>query len=335
MHLKPSTSHALISLATFLGVLFAAAAVNYYFDPYHLFKPGLEAKLSENLISGHPTTARHPYNTRRFYRHLVAGFTKTPDVVLLGSARTVRISSKDVGSARFFNHSLPRATLEDYLAIDQLYEKRGSRPKTVIVALEPYQLNAANDFRGWKALEEEYYALADELKIDPNLQVFKNDRLHIANRYRSLISRSSLETSFKTWQDRKKWKRNGWDRVILQTDGSLSDPTQAAREILGEEESSQTFGFENFSRLNPRAQKALEAWVSHLRQKKTRVIFLLLPYPVDFHAQAVAQKWDKRILESEKYVYDLAHKNEIPMYGSFRASITSAHTLLAPAFRHD
>lgn len=324
-----------ILFITLCGILCAVAGFNYQSDPYHLFTAGSEASLSQKLLAAQNTPSAEPYNTRRLFRLLVEGFKTTPEVILLGSARTARVAARDVGGRPFFNHSLPRATLEDYFAITQLYRQKNLHPKTVIISLEPYHLNQANEFRGWKTLEDEYYTLANELRIDPNLQPFKNDRVSISNRYLALLSQTMLSASLEKWRDRKRWNQTGWSEVILQPDGSLSDPNQSASKALLDEERSQDSGFRHFSQLNPRAQRALDTWVQRLQQENVRVIFLLMPYSQDFHGYAAEQGWEKRIQESEKYFYTLANTYHIPIYGSFRTHVISAYMLLAPVFRHD
>jgi hypothetical protein len=56
----------------------------------------------------------------------------------------------------FFNHGVSGATIEDDIAILELYLENGPAPRTIIIDVDPWILNANNRQMSWMTLKGEY-----------------------------------------------------------------------------------------------------------------------------------------------------------------------------------
>lgn len=122
----------------------AVVAVNYFVDPGHLFGRGVpEARIAEELIAGRSVVAGFAIDELRLQQGLAERRRHAPDVLVLGSSRAMPLSAEAFPGRAVVNASVSSASLEDAIALLELYEGHGLRPRTVFLAIEPWALNGS------------------------------------------------------------------------------------------------------------------------------------------------------------------------------------------------
>lgn len=132
-------------LALFAPLALLMVAANYLVDPGHLFGgEGPEARMADELVAGRSVVAGFALDELLLQRSLAERRPHAPDVLVLGSSRSMTLSAEAFpGQAVVMNASVSSASLEDAIALLELYEQHGLRPRTVLLAIEPWALNGS------------------------------------------------------------------------------------------------------------------------------------------------------------------------------------------------
>jgi hypothetical protein len=120
------------------------AATNYFVDPGNLFgSEEREAALARTLSAGRSVAASFAFDEPRLQKFLAEGRRHAPEVLVLGSSRTMMLSRPAFGGHEVANGSVSSASLEDMIALYELYEEHGLRPRVVFVGIDPWALNGS------------------------------------------------------------------------------------------------------------------------------------------------------------------------------------------------
>lgn len=144
--------------ALLLPVLLVAPVVNYTVDPANVFaKPGeQEAKIGVALLAGKNVVNFERYDDRAIAMYLLAHRAEHPNVLVLGSSRTLNIREDLFPHSKFVNGSMLAGTIREVLAAYGMVHRRGLHPDTVIVGIDPWMLNAdAYDAR-WISIKPDF-----------------------------------------------------------------------------------------------------------------------------------------------------------------------------------
>ena len=178
---------------TIIGVL-TVAATNYCVDPAQLFSGGnYEKGVAGILLSGNNVANVSNYDERLLQKAYVNNLKRRNDVIVLGSSRSMQLRSHLFPGMSFFNHGVSGASIEDYLAIYELYEQRELAPSVVVLGLDPWILNQYSKQDRWESLRWEYFSMANRLNINPTIINSDNK----SKKLTELISLPYLEESIK------------------------------------------------------------------------------------------------------------------------------------------
>jgi hypothetical protein len=100
-------------------------------------------------------------NERNFQKAKTHFLKTSPDVLILGSSRVLKITGDVVGKPNTLNVGMSGAVLEDLIAVYYCFRVRGLKPKEVIIGIDPWMLNQ-EDTRWW-ALTDEFNAMKQML----------------------------------------------------------------------------------------------------------------------------------------------------------------------------
>jgi hypothetical protein len=132
------------SLSRFAPLGLLVVAVNYAGDPARLFASGdAEAELAEQMLAGRPVVASFRMDELRLQKRLAERREHAPDVLVLGSSRAMPVGSEAFPGRTVVNASVSSASLEDGIALLELYEGLGLKPKLLVLAVEPWALNGS------------------------------------------------------------------------------------------------------------------------------------------------------------------------------------------------
>ena len=305
-----------------LPVFILLVLVNYFGDAANLFSKNFEMKVAEGLLSGSNVTNVTDYNERLLQKYLITKGKLCPDIVVLGSSRTLELNSSNFPGKTFFNNSVSGATIEDITAIYELYKQNKCAPKNIILGLDPWTLNKNNNQVRWKSLAREYNIFLTELKRDTVQHDESTDK------YSQLISPSYFLASFKQLRHSKKpvlIKTVGNKEFTRVKDGSVSYGDDHRNQTLTQIEDkakeyatvNNIYSVEKFNELSPDVIFVLENFIAALKRDNISVTFFLSPYhPLVYHIFETNDQY-KEIRQSEIYYRSLAAKYNIPVLGSF------------------
>jgi len=314
------------SVLVLLPTLLFVATINYFGDAANLFSAGYEQKIAQGLKSGYNVTNVSNYDERLLQKEMID--TKTcPQVVVIGSSRTMLINSDYFKNKTFLNNSVSGASLQDLLAIYELYEKNGCAPEHIILGLDPWTLNDNNSQSRWMTLEPEYNIIADRLNN-------KKESVHSSNpqsKYIQLVSPSYFQASIRNLNKNNellltKNKINStFTRLV---DGSIcydekyrnSSPAKIDA-LVSDYMNGELYSIEKFNEISPKLSQLLEKFIVVLHEKKIKVSVLLLPYHPKVYKFISTNNKYKQVLRTEDFYHSLALKYNIEITGSFNPSV--------------
>jgi len=105
-----------------LPVLILLFTVNYFGDAARIFDSDYEKEMAETLMKGSFVTNISNYDERVFQKELINRMNNAPEILVLGSSRTMLINSTYFPNQTFFNNSVSGASIEDIIALFQMYK---------------------------------------------------------------------------------------------------------------------------------------------------------------------------------------------------------------------
>jgi len=311
------------TLFMLLPILLIMVAVNYFGDAAHLFDDGYAKKMAGIIDGGKYVTNISNYDERLFEREMANKCKRPYDVLILGSSRTMLIGSGYFKNERVFNASVSRATIEDQVAIYQMYKARNMLPRKILLCVDPWLFNKNNGQTQWGSLYNEYS------------QFFRGGKvIHIAplqtsSKYRQLLSRSYFQSSLKTLYgnikgiNQPKATSQKYNKTNTElTDGSATY-AEAFRnvtpaELNGRVQEALTrdiYSIGHYDSLSPDAIKVFNMLVDDCKKQNITLAFILQPYHPAVYA--VIKNTHPTILKAEDYVIKYAAANNIRLYGSY------------------
>ena len=299
-------------------VLLILVCVNYFGDSAKIFDSDYEKKISKIILKNKNVTNILNYDERILQKYLINSFRFRKDIIVIGSSRVMMINTDHFNNKSFFNSSVSGATIEDYIAIYQLYKTNNILPKKIIIGLDPWIFNENNKQYRWKSISEFYNSFYQRNII--------KEKIVKTNNLEQLLSLSYFQESFKniyklnTDPIASKKKFNIGNTKL--TDGSI------------------TYGLEyrnaSLSSVNLKAKKFITGYVSFLEgyskisSKKVtefdelcqeilnagiELSFILTPYHPIVYDKLVADL--NIIVDVENFFIRYAKKNNIKYSGSF------------------
>lgn len=144
------------SLQVVFPVFIALVIVNYFGDAAKLFSKNFERNIVEIIDEGFNVTNITNYDERLFQKEFINRIKKRPNILILGSSRSMEINGDYFNDTNVINISVSGASIEDVIAIYQLYVLRKILPKTIIISVEPWTFNEKSGQTRWKSLSQEY-----------------------------------------------------------------------------------------------------------------------------------------------------------------------------------
>jgi hypothetical protein len=314
--------------------------LNYRMDPAHLFQGDkYEMGIADLLLAGHNVANVSNYNDRLVQKFYIEGLNKNKDILVFGSSHAMVIHAELFPGKTMFNNSVSGASLEDFVAISEMYHQRGLLPSIVIISLDPWLLNRNNCQTQCTTLQPEYAAAvrrlglpfnpAPENQIPSTWNKYKELTSSTWNIYQELISPSYFQESFRIWLltlDGNKRAPGSYypteemigDVPIRLADDSLSYPADyRARFPPYVNLDNATTTLQGFTRLDPELTRIMETWVADLQKDGVQVIFLLTPYHPSAYNFLVDSPNYHIIVDVQKYYEDLALRKGIQLIGSY------------------
>jgi hypothetical protein len=310
-----------------VAFLVAVAAVNYVVDPTQLFHA--KAGLVDILLDGKHIADPGKFDHRNLQKAYIEQSETAHQIVVLGSSRSWQISSDVAGTSSFFNHGVPGATIEDYVALDQLLLENNLQPERVILVVDPWVFNKNSGQTRWRAISDAYRRAVD--RLGPSDQPVQENKLTAnLDKYRRLLSREYLVESLRQLRDDVSadyyvTEVDDLPVPVLRADGSLSYD-RAFRQQPIEEVATYAESFANsdpvysigdFTEIDLDLQTLFDAFLEDLQNRGIQVTVLLVPYhPIVYSELIISDKY-KIIAESESSIRDVSMKYGVALAGSY------------------
>jgi hypothetical protein len=318
---------------TCLSIIVIVAATNFSVDPAHVFENNnYEKSIARFLTEGKNVANVSNYDDRQVQKYYIETIKIIPEVVVLGSSRSMHIGSEQFPGKSFFNNSVAGATIEDYLAIYEIYMERAAIPKTIVIGADPWILNQNNGQNRWQSIKGNYQAMMYRLHLKNNLLagILSQGALE-QDKLAQLINFEYFRESIKCLrQDRHIYAtaaREG-EAMIKLSDGSVSydkafrerTPAEVMK-TASEFDRDVPYSMGGFKELDRDLRETLEKFIDRLKGDGVGVILFLAPYhPLTYENLRRSSKYGSILQEAETYFRDLARRNGIRVLGSYNPS---------------
>lgn len=313
-------------------ILLFVISVNYFGDAANLFSSDYENRIASGILKGHNVTNVDNYNERLLQRLLITNTDLCPKVLILGSSRVMLLNSSLLKEASVFNNGVSGASVEDLIAIIQMYDQKKCIPKKIIIGLDPWTLNPNNTQSRWKSLDTEYYSFLQKIGIyEPENSTLKKLKYAISKKiyYYQLFSPSYFKGSLTSLLNFETNKPRVTDKTLNEgftkvSDGSIvydlkfrTASTEEKGKIISAFTSNGIYSIENFHDLSINIEQKLDSLVHFIKSKNSTIEFLLIPYHPKVYEIIDNKEKYKQVKASEVFFNSLAVKYGAKVIGSF------------------
>lgn len=155
----------LLSIPLFLLL----TGINYFGDAAKVFTSNYEKKMVEVILNNKHVTNIQNYDERIFQKELIQKIKVQPEIVIIGSSRTMLINSAFFPGQSLLNSSVSGAGLKDITAIYQIYKSNNKIPEKIIIGIDPWLLNENNNESRWLSISSYYNQFHQKKEIPLNL----------------------------------------------------------------------------------------------------------------------------------------------------------------------
>jgi len=311
------------------AIAFTMPAVVYYVNPDNKFHGEAYSKrIAEQLLRNKNITGTVNFERRVIFKYYIDGLGKIPDGVVFGSSRVMMIDSTFFPNPNIFvlNCGVNSATLEDEMAIYDMFVKRGWYPKQIILGIDPYYFNDNNPQKLYGPIRTYYYDMCSRIgsQIPKDKEIIMEYGLYkdLFNPYcfqKSLLywvgtgNNHSYTVTDNKYNDQSTIMPNGCISYSkAQREWSQAESDEFARSYLSDE----VVYYKNFTRISPSISDKLEKFIDYLKSKGVNVSILYEPYHPICYQQLVTEPQYKIAVTTENYCRQLALKKKISFFGS-------------------
>jgi len=304
-----------------LPVLILLFTVNYFGDAARIFDSDYEKEMAKTLMKGSFVTNISNYDERVFQKELINRMNNAPEILVLGSSRTMLINSTYFPNQTFFNNSVSGASIEDIIALFQMYKERNILPNKIIIGIDPWLLNENNGQSRWKSVEYFY----NKYNKRNDAQITRSS-LH---KYGELFSMSYFQASLKAIPKLfsgtsrpipTQEKFNATNTKL--SDGSLvysTDYRNATQNQINSKIADyingNIYSIENFESISDDIWSEFQEFISTLKKENISVEFFLCPYAPKVYEKISINYLN--VVKSENLIVRFAKAKGIKVYGSF------------------
>ena len=315
-------------------MVFIMPAVVFYVNPDNKFHTETYSKgIAAKLLDHKCITGTVNYEKRVILKYYIKGLTKSPDAVVFGSSRAMMIDSSFFSNHNIFvlNCGVNSATLEDEMALYDMFVKRGWYPKQVILGIDPYYFNDNNPQKLYGPIREYYYDMCNRIGV----QIPHDNELNMKyGLYKDLFNPYYFQKSLLYWlgtgnnhsytvtsninNDKATLLSNGCITYSKeQREWSQTQSDEFARSYLSDE----VVYYKNFKRISTSISDKLEKFIDYLKSKGVEVYILYEPYHPICYKEFISDPQYKTAVTTENYCRQVAVKKQIHFFGALNPAI--------------
>lgn len=297
--------------------------VNFIVDPGNLYSR-VEEKIADYLLQGFNVTGEFNLDIRALQRIVIQNLKSPPEIVVIGSSRIMEVG-KDIYGSSTLNNGVSGASLEDFIALFQMYDQRGILPKKVVIGIDPWLLNNNSEQERYKILQREYYSFfGKEVPWYERLPLLKYSQLFSPSYFQEAVKLAPQVYRRKIEPTQNEVN----DKYTRLTDGTITYDVQYRKASSQEvEQRAQKFiagniySLENFDVLSEKIKADFDIFIDSLKKKNIEVEFIFMPYhPVVYSYLEKNSKYAK-VKEVEIFMKEYAQENNFMVKGSYDPSV--------------
>lgn len=308
-------------LAYILPIILIVFLVNLISDPASLFK-GIELKIATDISNGFNVTGVANIDERILQKKVIENIQNPPETIILGSSRIMMVGRAYYG-IKSRNNGVSGASLEDIIAIYQIYKEEGIKPKKFVIGVDPWLFNQNNGQSRWLSIKNDYdrYYNEESNQFIVDLPIHKYEQLFSLSYFQASIKSLSKNVNNNKPIATQNELNNTLTRLI---DGTITYGndyrTKSGREVEDAAKNyinGNIYSIENFNDISEEIKTKFENFIVDLLKNGIEIEFLLMPYhPIVWQHIEENEKY-KAVQDVESYMYNFANKNSIKITGSY------------------
>ena len=303
--------------------------VVYFVNPDNKFHSESYSKgIAIQLLNHKNITGTVNYERRVVFKYYIKNLTKVPDAVVFGSSRVMMIDSTFFPNQNIFvlNLGVNSATLEDEMAIYDMFVQRNWYPKQVILGIDPYFFNDNNPQKLYGPIRQYYYDMCKRI----GAQVPNDNEISMKyGLYKDLFNPYYFQKSLLYWigtgnnhsytVTNNKYNEQATMMYYgcisygkAQREWSQAESDEFARSYLSDE----VVYYKNFTSISPSISDKLERFIDYLKSKDVEVSILYEPYHPICYKEFATDRQYKIAIATENYCRQVALKKQVHFFGA-------------------
>ncbi len=306
-------------------VLVVVSVTNVVVDPSNVYWAGEKRtkEIANLLLQGWNVEDREAFPDRRLQREVIRGFRKTPEVIVFGSSRTWAINSGLFPDSRFYNHSVPGASLEDFIGLYSLYRDRDWHPKQLVLGVDPWIFNRNHTQKRWLEIERDHDRL--RLELEPGFHASLGFRVaDLKKIFSPGYFKSSLRMLLQAESRVVSTKQNASESRLYLADGyrrwERRRREQSIEEVrvraLGDIRA-EGFSMEDYEEIDPNLFALFDKFLSLVAGDGVRITIFLAPFHPLVYDHLTSLPRYARLVEAEDVILRLARRGGWDVFGSY------------------
>jgi len=325
-------------ISSIIILFFLIALFNYYYDGGNQFYKSkiFEARITKLLLQNNNILICTNYDERSFQKLMLSQISIKPQIVVLGSSRSMPITHDLIHSNFFYNASISSASLEDDIAIFYMLYEFNIKPDIIIINLDPWLLYENNKL--WRSSLLSEFNKGKKLMSVQQHKSNSFDKISgFVNKYSNLLLSTYFKYSIKNIKIIHDviYHELPMDNIIINPSDSylykfanctlkLPDGTQLPSK---NEESMQSEAVDYISLIHVRTNQPpsldkihmdmFEKFVGFILKEQVRVIFYLPPYSPSAYNEFSQNSRFISISQAEAFYHAIAYHYKIRIIGSY------------------
>lgn len=304
--------------------LILIGGVNYFFDPDYTLRKDYIAPLAKALADGKMISGPVNVNSRLLKKEWIKQLPEIPEILVLGSSRTLALSQQTFPAKYFINASVSNCTFQDMYAFLELVERKDrGLPKTIIICADQWLFGNSFVEKQWLENKSEFLGMAKKVenlplnniasKWDLNKEWIK-ELFSVRYLFHSLKYRGRTE-KFEICQSIEK------DKMMFLPDGSRFIPewviNTPENEVSGK---ARNYFYsskdEYFTELDQMQRKLFSGMIKHLKSWNCKIILFIPPYHPETYQLLEQSAQTSGVFKAETYLLNFARENDLIIIGS-------------------
>ena len=308
--------------------LLIIGSINYFIDPDYTLRKNYIQPLASALANGKLVSGPVNINGRLLKKEWIRQLKDNPEVLILGSSRTLGITQASFPGKTFFNTSVTNCTWQDmYAFTDLMDEKKEEFPRQVIICCDQWLFGNSFSEKRWLYNRANFVNLLKKSsQLNPN---YFPAKWELQKEWiKELFSVRYLIRSVRTRGKTEPFEIQDTiipGKMMLLTDGSRALPSRITNADRNEVEKKAKDYFyssqdEHFNQLDTVQCQLFENLISYLQNRKCQVTLFVPPYhPITWQLLHQSNK-HTGIFKVDDYLQHLSKNKNLKIIGNTNPS---------------